>query len=66
MNFVLTQEQEDIRKMVREFAEKSVAPTAAERDEKEYFPREIFDQMGELGILGLPYPEEYGGAGSDF
>ncbi|AIF52715.1 acyl-CoA dehydrogenase [Pelosinus sp. UFO1] len=66
MNFVLTQEQEDIRKMVRAFAEKSVAPTAAERDEKEYFPRDIFDQMGELGILGLPYPEEYGGAGSDF
>ncbi|QDR81834.1 acyl-CoA dehydrogenase [Sporomusa termitida] len=66
MNFVLTQEQTDIRKMVREFAEKSVAPTAAERDEKEYFPREIFDQMGKLGILGIPYPEEYGGVGSDF
>ncbi len=66
MDFVLTQEQEDIRKMVRDFAEKSVAPTAAERDEKELFPRDIFDQMGELGILGLPYPEEYGGAGSDF
>lgn len=66
MNFELTQEQQDIRKMVREFAEKSVAPTAKERDEKELFSREIFDQMGELGILGLPYPEEYGGAGSDF
>jgi butyryl-CoA dehydrogenase len=66
MNFVLTQEQEDIRKMVRDFAERSVAPTAAERDEKEIFPRDIFDKMGELGILGLPYPEEYGGAGSDF
>ncbi|HEY3425351.1 MAG TPA: acyl-CoA dehydrogenase family protein, partial [Negativicutes bacterium] len=66
MNFVLTQEQEDIRKMVRDFAEKSVAPTAAERDEKELFPRDIFDKMGELGIQGLPYPEEYGGAGSDF
>ncbi len=66
MNFTLTPEQEDIRKMVREFAAKSVAPTAAERDEKELFPREIFDQMGELGLLGLPYPEEYGGAGSDY
>jgi len=66
MNFILTPEQEDIRKMVREFAAKSVAPTAAERDEKELFPREIFDQMGELGLLGLPYPEEYGGAGSDY
>lgn len=66
MNFVLTQEQQDIQKMVRDFTAKSIAPTAAERDEKEYFPREIFNAMGELGILGLPYPEEYGGAGSDF
>ncbi len=66
MNFVLGAEQEEIRRMVREFAAKEVAPTAAERDEKELFPREIFDKMGELGILGLPYPEEYGGAGSDF
>lgn len=66
MDFVLTPEQQDIRKMVREFAEKTLAPTAAERDEKELFVREIFDQIGELGIMGLPYPEEYGGAGSDF
>jgi butyryl-CoA dehydrogenase len=66
MNFEMTQEQQDIQKMVREFAEKSVSPTAAERDEKEYFPREIFNEMGQLGIMGLPYPEEYGGAGSDF
>lgn len=66
MNFIPTPEQEDIRKMVRDFAEKVLAPTAAERDEKELFSREIFDQMGELGILGLPYGEEYGGAGSDF
>ncbi|WP_312419829.1 acyl-CoA dehydrogenase [Anaerospora hongkongensis] len=66
MEFVLSQEQIDIQKMVKEFAEKSVAPTAAERDEKEYFSREIFDQMGELGLLGIPYPEEYGGVGADF
>jgi len=66
MEFVLTAEQESIRKMVRDFAEKSIAPSAAERDEKELFSREIFDQLGELGFLGLPYPEEYGGAGSDF
>lgn len=66
MNFILTPEQEDLRKMVREFAAKSVAPTAAERDEKELFPREIFDRMGELGLLGLPYPAAYGGAGSDY
>lgn len=66
MNFLLTQEQEDIRAMVKDFADKSVAPTAAERDEKELFPRDIFEQMGQLGILGLPYPEQYGGAGSDY
>lgn len=66
MNFTLTGEQEAIRKLAREFAEKQLAPTAAERDEKELFSREIFDQMAELGFMGLPYPKEYGGAGSDF
>ena len=66
MNFVLTAEQEGIRKLAREFTEKFIAPTAAERDEKELFSREIFDEMGKIGIQGLPYPEEYGGAGSDF
>jgi butyryl-CoA dehydrogenase len=66
MNFTLTPEQEDIRKLVREFAAKELAPTAAERDEKEYFPRELFDEMGRMGFLGLPYPEEYGGGGMDF
>ncbi|MBP2637206.1 MAG: acdA 5 [Firmicutes bacterium] len=66
MNFVLSPEQEGFRKLVREFAEKSIAPTAAERDEKELFSREIFDEMGKIGIQGLAYPEEYGGVGSDF
>lgn len=66
MNFVLTPEQENIRKLVREFATQVIAPTAAERDEKELFDRTIFDEMGKIGILGLPYPEEYGGAGADF
>lgn len=66
MNFVLTPEQENIHKLVREFATQVIAPTAAERDEKELFDRTIFDEMGKIGILGLPYPEEYGGAGADF
>lgn len=66
MIFTLTEEHQSIQKMVREFAEKRVAPTAAERDEKELFPRDIFDEMGKLGLLGLPYPEEYGGGGMDF
>lgn len=65
MNFTLTEEQESIRKAVREYAEKFIAPTVAERDEKELFPRNIFDEMGKLGFLGIPFPEEYGGSGCD-
>ncbi|MBS4023772.1 MAG: acyl-CoA dehydrogenase [Dethiobacter sp.] len=66
MNFQLSPEHEMIRKMVREFAEKEVAPTAAERDEKEHFDRNIFNKMGEIGLTGIPWEEQYGGAGSDF
>ncbi|HWO76985.1 MAG TPA: acyl-CoA dehydrogenase [Bacillus sp. (in: firmicutes)] len=66
MNFKLSEEHEMIRKMVRDFAENEVAPTAAERDEEERFDREIFDKMAELGLTGIPWPEEYGGIGSDY
>ncbi|KIL49732.1 acyl-CoA dehydrogenase [Jeotgalibacillus soli] len=66
MNFQLTEEHEMIRKMVRDFAEKEVAPTAAERDEEERFDRGIFTKMAELGLAGIPWPEEYGGIGSDY
>lgn len=66
MNFQLTEEHEMIRKMVRDFARNEVAPTAAERDEEARFDRDIFDQMTELGLTGIPWPEEYGGIGSDF
>ncbi len=66
MNFILTEEQEMTRKMVRDFAEKEVKPGAGERDEKEEFSREIFDKMGQLGITGIPWPEEYGGSECDF
>lgn len=66
MNFTLTEEQEMLRKMVRDFAKNEVEPTAAERDEEERFDREIFDKMAELGLTGIPWPEEYGGIGSDF
>jgi len=66
MNFTTTPENEGIRKMVREFAEKKLAPTIVERDEKELFDRSIFDEMGKLGLMGLPYPEKYGGGGMDF
>lgn len=66
MNFKLSEEHEMIRKMVRDFAQNEVAPTAAERDEEERFDREIFDKMAELGLTGIPWPEEYGGIGSDY
>jgi butyryl-CoA dehydrogenase len=66
MNFRLSEEHEMIRKMVRDFARNEVAPTAAERDEEERFDREIFDKMAELGLTGIPWPEEYGGIGSDY
>jgi butyryl-CoA dehydrogenase len=66
MNFTLTEEQQMLRKMVRDFAKNEVEPTAAERDEEERFDREIFDKMAELGLTGIPWPEEYGGIGSDF
>ncbi len=66
MNFQLTEEQEMLRKMVRDFASKEVAPTAAERDEEERFDRSIFDKMAELGLTGIPWPEAYGGIGADY
>ncbi|MCL6452440.1 MAG: acyl-CoA dehydrogenase family protein [Alicyclobacillus sp.] len=65
MNFDLTDEQRMIRDTVREFAEAEIAPIAAELDRESRFPVEIFRRMGELGFLGLPIPEAYGGAGAD-
>lgn len=66
MNFQLSEEHEMIRKMVRDFARNEVAPTAAERDEEERFDRSLFTQMAELGLTGIPWPEQYGGIGSDY
>lgn len=66
MNFNLSEEHEMIRKMVRDFAENEVAPTAAERDEEERFDIELFQQMAALGLTGIPWPEKYGGIGSDY
>ena len=66
MNFRLSEEHEMIRKMVRDFAKNEVAPTAAERDEEERFDKGLFDKMAELGLTGIPWPEEYGGIGSDY
>lgn len=65
MNFNLTDEQKMIYKMMREFADEVVAPGAVQRDKDKSFPKEIFDNLGKLGIMGLPFPEEYGGSGAD-
>ncbi|MFC5604063.1 acyl-CoA dehydrogenase [Sporosarcina koreensis] len=65
MNFDLTDEQQMIRKMMREFSDEVVAPGAIERDRTKQFPIEIFKQLAEMGMMGLPFPEEYGGAGAD-
>lgn len=65
MDFELTREQKMIRDTVRDFAEAEIAPRAAELDRTEQFPVDIFKKMGELGFLGIPFPEEYGGSGGD-
>ena len=63
MDFEPTEEHRMIRRMVREFAEKEIAPRAEEIDATDEFPDDLFRRMGELGIIGLPFPEEYGGSG---
>ena len=66
MDFAPTEEHRMIRRMVRDFAEKEIAPRAEEIDETDQFPDDLFRRMGELGIIGLPFPEEYGGSGGDY
>jgi short-chain 2-methylacyl-CoA dehydrogenase len=65
MNLDLTDEQRQMRDLVREFARNEVEPGAAERDQQEAFPIEIVKKMGELGLFGLPIPQEFGGLGAD-
>src|SRR3954463_8156150 len=65
MRFDLTEEQQQIRRLVRDFADGEVRPVAEELDREKRFPYEIVAKLGELGLMGMPYPEEYGGAGTD-
>ena len=66
MDFALTEEQRMVEKMVRDFAQKEIAPVIKEADQKQEFPDFILPRMGELGILGICFPVRYGGQGMDF
>jgi alkylation response protein AidB-like acyl-CoA dehydrogenase len=66
MRFVFTEEQEMLRKMVRDFARAEIAPHVQTMDEEDRFPREVIGKMAELGLMGIPVPEEWGGVGADF
>ena len=65
MNFELTKTEQLFRQMIREFAENEVKPLAAEIDEEERFPVETVEKMAKLGIFGIPFPVNYGGAGGN-
>ena len=66
MDYDLSPEQAEFQKTVREFVEDAIRPNVERWDETEEFPVEAVKQMGQLGLFGLPYPEEYGGSGADF
>ena len=66
MNFELTEEQQQIKFSVREFAESEIRPHALEWDETQHFPEELRPKLAELGLLGILFPEEYGGAGMGY
>lgn len=65
MEFNIPKTHELFRQMIREFAENEVKPLAAEVDEEERFPVETVKKMAEIGLMGIPIPKEYGGAGGD-
>jgi alkylation response protein AidB-like acyl-CoA dehydrogenase len=66
MDFTLTPEQREIQSLTREFAEAEIVPHAAEWDRDHHFPLGLFGKLGELGLMAVCVPEEYGGAGADF
>ncbi|MGI8316582.1 acyl-CoA dehydrogenase [Halobacillus mangrovi] len=66
MHLQFTDEQQMMRKMVRDFAEKEVAPAVERMEKEDRFPKELLPKMGELGLMGIPIPEKYGGAEMDY
>ena len=66
MDFALSAEQQQIRDMVSEFVDEEVVPVADEIDHADEFPADLVSEMAELGLMGMPFPEEYGGAGLDY
>jgi len=66
MDFAPTQEQRQIREMVTEFVDEEVVPRAADIDNEDEFPHDLIDEMAQLGLMGMPIPAEYGGAGLDY
>lgn len=66
MEFLFTEEQKMLKEMVAKFASEKIAPVAAENERNHRFPKEIIEEAGELGLMGIAYPTEYGGAGMDY
>ena len=66
MEYLLTEEQQMLKEMVAKFAKEKLAPIASEIDREHKFPKEVIDEAGELGLMGIAYPTEYGGAGMDY
>ena len=66
MNLDLSDEQREIQRLVRDFADQEVRPVAEELDREKRFPYEIVEKLGGLGLMGVPYPQEYGGGGADY
>jgi alkylation response protein AidB-like acyl-CoA dehydrogenase len=64
MDFCLSDEQSEIRRLVRDFAQGEVKPVAEELDRTKSFPYEIVQKLGKLGLMGIPHPQEYGGGGA--
>ncbi|HEX2247048.1 MAG TPA: acyl-CoA dehydrogenase family protein, partial [Arthrobacter sp.] len=65
-DFSLNEDHQDLVDAVRDFADQVVAPVSAKHDEDHTFPYDVVKQMGEMGLFGLPFPEEYGGMGGDY